>query len=61
MAGRLGALIVIVLLGWHYPHASNSVVSCMLIFAASWILLLGTGCYSLWPWGDEWIQRYDGA
>jgi len=61
LAGRLGALIVIVSLGWHYPHDSNRVVSYGLIFAASWILLLGTGRYSLWRWGDDWIQRYDGA
>ncbi|WP_415880693.1 CDP-alcohol phosphatidyltransferase family protein [Methylomonas sp. TEB] len=61
LAGRLGALIVIVSLGWHYPHDSNPIVSYGLIFAASWILLLGTGRYSLWRWGDDWIQRYDGA
>lgn len=61
LAGRLGALIVIVSLGWHYPHDSNPVVSYGLIFATSWILLLGTGRYSLWQWGDDWFQRYDGA
>ncbi|OAH99706.1 CDP-alcohol phosphatidyltransferase family protein [Methylomonas methanica] len=61
LAGRLGALIVLAWLGLHYPTASHPVVSYLLIFTASWIVLLGTGCYSLWPWGDEWIQRYDGA
>lgn len=61
LAGRLGALIVIVLLGWHYPPASNPVLSYLLIFAASWILLLGTGRYSLYSWGDDWIQLYDGS
>lgn len=61
-AGRLGALVVmIVLLGWRYPGDVGPVVNAVLIFAASWILLLGTGRYSLWQWGDEWIQRYDGA
>ena len=61
LAGRLGALSVIVLLGWHYPAGVDPVVNAVRIFAASWILLLGTGRFSLWQWGDEWIQRYDGA
>lgn len=60
-AGRLGALILIVLLGWHAPGEVGPVTSYPLIVAASWILLLGTGHYSLWQWGDEWLKRYDGA
>jgi CDP-diacylglycerol--glycerol-3-phosphate 3-phosphatidyltransferase len=60
-AGRLGALILIVLLGWHTPGEAGHITSYPLIVAASWILLLGTGRYSLWQWGDEWLKRYDGA
>ncbi|MGJ0490757.1 CDP-alcohol phosphatidyltransferase family protein [Methylobacter sp.] len=60
-AGRLGALMLIMLLDWRYPGGASHVMSYVLIFTASWILLLGTGRFSLWQWGDEWIQRYDGA
>lgn len=61
-AGRLGALVLIMLLGWQYPLGNAiDVGGYVLIFAASWILLLGTGRFSLWPWGDEWLKRYDGA
>ena len=61
LAGRLGALILITLLGWHDPGDASPVASYLVIFSASWILLLGTGRYSFWRWGDDWIQRYDGA
>lgn len=61
LAGRLGALVLIALLGWHYPGDANPVATYLLIFVASWILLLGTGRHSLCSWGDEWLQRYDGA
>ncbi|WP_051604253.1 CDP-alcohol phosphatidyltransferase family protein [Methylobacter tundripaludum] len=60
-AGRLGALILIMLLGWHYPSEAIDFTGYVLIFTASWILLLGTGRFSLWQWDDEWVARYDGA
>ena len=60
VAGRLGALIMIILLGRHYPEVGD-LIGQLLIFTASWVLLLGTGRYSLWQWGDDWIKRYDGA
>jgi len=60
-AGRLGALILIILLGWHYPSGAIDFKGYVLIFTASWILLLGTGRFSLWQWDDEWVTRYDGA
>jgi CDP-diacylglycerol---glycerol-3-phosphate 3-phosphatidyltransferase len=60
-AGRLGALIMIMLLGRHYPEGGIDLIGQLLIFTACWVLLLGTGRYSLWQWGDDWIKRYDGA
>ncbi|MGZ4956919.1 MAG: CDP-alcohol phosphatidyltransferase family protein [Methylobacter sp.] len=60
-AGRLGALILIMLLGWHYPSGAIDFTGYVLIFTTSWILLLGTGRFSLWQWDDEWVTRYDGA
>jgi len=60
-AGRLGALILIMLLSWHYSSGAIDFTGYVLIFTASWILLLGTGRFSLWQWDDEWVTRYDGA
>lgn len=60
-AGRVGALILIAVLSENFPSGYGVVISYLLIFSASWILLLGTGRCSLWSWGEEWIQRYDGA
>ena len=61
VAGRLGALILMLLLGWRYPIGDITVWDSLLIFTTSWILLLGTGRFSLWQWDDVWVQRYDGA
>jgi len=60
-AGRLGAFVLIMMLGWQYPDTGGHFFDYVLIFTASWILMLGTGRYSLWQWGDEWVARYDGA
>ncbi len=60
-AGRLGAGLCLVLLGWPVGDGGMAFSAVVLIFIASWILLLGTGRYSLWQWGDTWVARYDGA
>jgi CDP-diacylglycerol--glycerol-3-phosphate 3-phosphatidyltransferase len=60
-AGRFGALLLILLLGWHSSGEPIDFTGMALIFTTSWILLLGTGRFSLWQWGDEWVARYDGA
>lgn len=61
LAGRLGALFLIVLLGWHFPGNADSVAGSLLIFSTVWIMLLGTGHFSLWQWDDHWVNRHDGA
>lgn len=61
LAGRLGAGLCLVLLGWPSNDCSMDFSAVVLIFIASWILVLGTGRYSLWQWGDTWVARYDGA
>ena len=61
VAGRLGALILMLLLGLRHPIGDITVWDSLLIFTTSWILLLGTGRFSLWQWDDVWVQRYDGA
>ena len=60
-AGRFGALVLIFWLGWQDTSVLNSLFLAALMTALSWILLLGTGRFSLWQWGDEWLVRYDGA
>jgi CDP-diacylglycerol--glycerol-3-phosphate 3-phosphatidyltransferase len=60
-AGRLGSLLLILLLGWGYPAVGSNASDYLLISTASWILLLGTGKYSIWHWGDDWLNRYAGA
>ncbi|MDT8398631.1 MAG: CDP-alcohol phosphatidyltransferase family protein [Pseudomonadales bacterium] len=61
LAGRVGALLLIVLLAWHYPGPPISIAAYLLIFSSIWLLLLGTGRFSLWQWDDGWVKRYDGA
>ena len=60
-AGRLGAALLLVSLGWQNGLNLNNVSNFMLIVSTSWLLMLGTGRYSLWQWGDDWVSRYDGA
>jgi phosphatidylglycerophosphate synthase len=60
-AGRLGALLLLMLLGWDGTPLQHNFMDNVLIFATVWLLLLGTGRYSLWHCGDAWLKRYDGA
>lgn len=60
-AGRFGALLLMFWLGWQDNGALNGVSGAALVMTLSWILLLGTGRFSLWQWGDEWLVRYDGV
>lgn len=56
---RIAALLLLILCsylldtysGWHSPT---------LLFASSWLLLLGPGNYSLWRGDDRWVNRQDG-
>ena len=63
--GRLGALLLLATLGVQAvdTHANGSLRWAIYaaVFLSSWILLLGTGRFSLWNWDDRWVQRYDGA
>ena len=60
-AGRLGAALLLLVISWQTAQAFNTISNTGLIFTASWLLLLGTGRYSIWRWGDDWVSRYDGA
>ncbi|OAI17805.1 MULTISPECIES: CDP-alcohol phosphatidyltransferase family protein [Methylomonas] len=60
-AGRLGALAILLLFGGGWLSVAQPALGLAILFAASWLLLLGTGRYSLSRWGEAWLQRYVGA
>lgn len=60
-AGRLGAALLLFIMSWQTNLSSYTVIDYGLTFSACWLLLLGTGRYSIWQWGDDWVNRYDGA
>ena len=55
--GRVAALALILLIGW----MNSSQLSSLILPITVWILVLGTGHFSLWTWDDDWVNRYDGA
>lgn len=61
VAGRAGALVVLMLLAWQPSSASLDPLSAVALFSAIGILLLGCGRYSLWQGDDHWVNRQDGA
>ncbi len=61
LAGRLAALGMLLWLGAENIPIADSLPGTLWLFAASALLLLGTGRASLWHCGDAWLQRYDGA
>ena len=58
-AGRVGALIILLLLGM--CKIQIDILSIAVLCANVWLLLLGTGRFSLWQWDDVWVNRQDGA
>lgn len=65
LAGRVGALLLVVLLAWFAPELNlnnhSSPFLQVVICSAVWILLLGCGRWSLWVQDDVWVHRVDGA
>lgn len=59
--GRIFALLLLMLLGWHYTMHLMGVLDCILLSTTVWILVLGSGRFSLYTWDEEWVNRYDGA
>jgi CDP-diacylglycerol--glycerol-3-phosphate 3-phosphatidyltransferase len=55
--GRTAALALILLIGW----INSSQLSSLILPMTVWILVLGTGHFSLWTWDEDWVNRYDGA
>ena len=61
VAGRYFSLLLIGLLGWYYITNPLLAVDYVLFCSLVWLLLLGTGRFSLWQEDDYWINRYDGT
>lgn len=61
VAGRYFSLIMVSLLGWYYMTNPLLPLDYILFCSVVWLLLLGTGRFSLWSEDDHWLNRYDGA
>lgn len=61
IAGRYFSLILVSLLGWYYSNNPLLPMDYILFCSVVWLLLLGTGRFSLWQEDDKWLNRYDGA
>lgn len=61
VAGRYFSLILASLLGWYYMSNPLLPVDYVLFCSVVWLLLLGTGRFSLWTEDDHWLNGYDGA
>ncbi len=61
IAGRYFSLILVSLLGWYYLNNPLLPIDYVLFCSVIWLLLLGTGRFSLWTEDDQWLNRYDGA
>ncbi len=61
LAGRVAALALIGLAGIYYLSHAFDITAVILTFSLVWILLMGTGKYSVWRGDEDWVNRYDGA
>jgi CDP-diacylglycerol---glycerol-3-phosphate 3-phosphatidyltransferase len=61
LAGRAGAMALLMMLAWTVPIPINEPVLLLMLFSAIAIVLLGCGHYSLWQADDDWVNRQDGA
>jgi CDP-diacylglycerol--glycerol-3-phosphate 3-phosphatidyltransferase len=61
IAGRYFSLLLMGLLAWYYTTNPLLPVDYILFCCVAWLLLLGTGRFSLWQEDDHWLNGYDGA
>ncbi len=60
IAGRVGALLVLVLIGLLQAATTIDAITAIIIFTATGLMLLGTGRFSFWQGDDRWVNRRDG-
>jgi len=60
LVGRVCALALLVLITLLHDDKQIDGIITVIIFSSVWLMLLGTGRFSLWQWDDRWVKRRDG-
>ncbi|MDR7090220.1 CDP-alcohol phosphatidyltransferase family protein [Cellvibrio fibrivorans] len=60
LVGRVCALALLVLITLLHGDKQIDGIITVIIFSSVWLMLLGTGRFSLWQWDDRWVNRRDG-
>lgn len=60
LGGRLCAIILLVIIAHEQNNKQIDITTTIIIFSSVWLMLLGTGSFSLWQWDDRWVNRRDG-
>jgi len=61
LTGRAAALGVLILITFLQGDDNTlNAITTTIIFSSVWLMLLGTGRFSLWQWDDRWVNRRDG-
>jgi CDP-diacylglycerol--glycerol-3-phosphate 3-phosphatidyltransferase len=61
VAGRAACLAMIGLVASYYAEITMTTIEAVLYCCIVWVMLLGTGRFSLWQPDQAWLHRYDGA
>jgi len=61
VAGRAACLAMIGLVASYYAEITMTTIEAVLYCCIVWMMLLGTGRFSLWQPDQAWLHRYDGA
>lgn len=60
VAGRVGSLMAVSIVTYVFGSAIVNPVTATIVCTGAWLMLLGTGRFSVWQWDDEWVNRRDG-
>lgn len=58
--GRVAALGLLIMVTFSHDDEILNAITVTIIFTSAWLMLLGTGRFSLWQWDDRWVNRRDG-
>ncbi len=61
ITGRAACLMLIGLLGSYFAGHELRLIDAVLFCGVVWLMLFGTGRFSLWLPDDHWLNRYDGS
>ncbi len=60
LAARVAGLVILVLVTLDQGDNGLNAIIATIVFASAWLMLLGSGRFSLWQWDDQWVNRRDG-